>query len=309
MSELAFNQNGDLFDVPAVVTGWRVRRLKPRGAPELVYGRDGRPLTISIEADMNELREAVGGVLGKYRLDPISDEGKIAEGTPPAYVQVVKTESHGGEVPAAAVSESDGVIREAMRLNTELAKSVIDRFPEMMHAAAELLRAADGAGLPAREPRATEAADDDEDEDGGDEAPAASSSPAFEMINTLVAQIVPVLVTGLAGKKLPSMAEMLDWRKASPKAKPATEVVPAASAAPIVAPEPQSATAVPPLDPATMAKVIAIQAQLTSEEAARARQLAAELSPAELRAWFEELSALPVPDAVAKIRSLLGGAS
>ncbi len=50
MSELAFNQNGDLFDVPAVVTGWRVRRLKPRGAPELVYGKDGRPLTIPIEA-------------------------------------------------------------------------------------------------------------------------------------------------------------------------------------------------------------------------------------------------------------------
>src|ERR1700733_6740687 len=103
MSELAFTQNGDLFDVPAVVTGWRVRRLKPRGAPELVYGRDGRPLTISIEADMNELREAGGGVFGKYRLDPVSDDGKIAEGTPPAYVQLVKTEPQGGEAPSVAV--------------------------------------------------------------------------------------------------------------------------------------------------------------------------------------------------------------
>ncbi|HEX4354776.1 MAG TPA: hypothetical protein VHZ95_17720, partial [Polyangiales bacterium] len=237
MSELAFNQNGDLFDVPAVVTGWRVRRLKPRGAPELVYGRDGRPLTIAIEADMNELREAVGGALGKYRLDPVNDDGKIVDGTPPAYVQVVKTEPHVGEVPSVAVGERDSVIRDAMRLNTELAKSVIDRFPEMMHAAAELLRAADGAGLPAREPRATENDDDDEGDD--DEAPAASSSPAFEMINSLVAQIVPVIVTGLAGKKLPSVAEMLDWRKASPKAtKAATETAPAASAAPAMAAEP-----------------------------------------------------------------------
>lgn len=32
-----------------------------------------------------------------------------------------------------------------LRLNTELAKAVIDRFPEVMTAAAELLRAADGA--------------------------------------------------------------------------------------------------------------------------------------------------------------------
>ena len=56
MSELAFNANGDTFEVPANVTGWRVRRMKPRGAPELVYGKDGRPLTIGIEAEIEELR-------------------------------------------------------------------------------------------------------------------------------------------------------------------------------------------------------------------------------------------------------------
>ena len=56
MSELAFNANGDSFDVPATVTGWRVRRMKPRGAPELVYGRDGRPLTVSVESEIDDLR-------------------------------------------------------------------------------------------------------------------------------------------------------------------------------------------------------------------------------------------------------------
>jgi hypothetical protein len=55
-----------------------------------------------------------------------------------------------------------------------------------------------------------------------------------------------------------------------------------------------------------MAKVIAIQSALAPDEAARARQLAAELSPSELRAWFEELSVMSVPDAVAKIRALVG---
>ena len=35
MSELAFNANGEAFDLPASVTGWRVRRMKPRGAPVL----------------------------------------------------------------------------------------------------------------------------------------------------------------------------------------------------------------------------------------------------------------------------------
>ena len=55
-----------------------------------------------------------------------------------------------------------------------------------------------------------------------------------------------------------------------------------------------------------MSHFIAIQSALVPNEAALARQVAAELSPTELRAWFDELSALSVPDAVAKIRSMLG---
>ena len=36
MSELAFNVNGDTFEVPPSVVEWRVRRMKTRGAPEPV---------------------------------------------------------------------------------------------------------------------------------------------------------------------------------------------------------------------------------------------------------------------------------
>jgi hypothetical protein len=65
----------------------------------------------------------------------------------------------------------------------------------------------------------------------------------------------------------------------------------------------------PPLDPAMIGHFIAIQSALGPEQAALARQLAAELTQLEVRAWLSELSALSVPDAVAKIRSILGGAS
>jgi hypothetical protein len=298
MSELAFNQNGDLFDVPAVVTGWRVRRLKPRGAPELVYARDGRPLTISIEADMNELREAVGGVLGKYRLDPVDDDGKVVADTQPAYVQVVKAEQLSPATTASTRDEGDSVIRDAMRLNTELAKSVIDRFPEMMHAAAELLRAADGAGLPARQPRET-----DDDKDGDDEvATAPSSSPAFEFINTLVAQVVPLVVSGIASKGMPKLGAILDWRKAAPEPK---QIEPTSTAAAKPAPSAKPVAELPPLDPKAMSHFIAIQSALTPAEAALARQIAGELSPTEMRTWFGELSAMSVSDAVAKIRTFI----
>jgi hypothetical protein len=42
MNDLAFNVSGDAFQVPASGAAWRVRRLKPRGVPELVYAHDGR---------------------------------------------------------------------------------------------------------------------------------------------------------------------------------------------------------------------------------------------------------------------------
>jgi hypothetical protein len=273
--------------------------MKPRGAPELVYGRDGHPLVVTIESDMDDLRGAVGQ-LGRYRLDPVADDGKIADGVPAAYVQVTKPE-HAASASPMFAPQGDSAICEAMRLNTDLAKSVIEQFPAMMTSAAELLRAADGAGIPARTPRVIDIGDRDDDED--DDTQGSATSPTFELINTLVAQIVPVIVSSFAGKKLPSIGEMLDWRKASPQVKPASELAPGASAVPSAEPAP---VAIPPIDPATMAKVLAIQSTLAPEEVARVRQLAAELSPTELRAWFAELSALSVPDAVAKVRAIVG---
>ncbi len=301
MSELAFNANGDNFEVPAVVTGWRVRRLKPRGAPELVYGRDGRPLTIGIEADMHDLRDAVSGVLGRYRLDPINDDGKTVDTVPAAYVQVVKPERQPEPLAVPAPqSESDGVVREAMRLNTELAKAVVDRFPEMMTAAAELLRAADGAGLPGRRALLIDV------EEGEEEG----ATPAAFDLNALVAQVVPMLVMSLSGKmKLPPLGAVLDWRKAA-----ATSDAPKLEAKKAVCPDrpgdvveqPEKST-LPPIDPQTMAHFIAVQSALKPEEAALAREVASTLGPAELHGWFEELSKLSVPQAVQKIRVLIAG--
>jgi len=49
MSELAFNLNGEPFEVPGTAISWRVRKLKPKGAPEVVYGREGTPLVLPID--------------------------------------------------------------------------------------------------------------------------------------------------------------------------------------------------------------------------------------------------------------------
>jgi hypothetical protein len=310
MSELAFNINGEAFDLPATATGWRVRRMRQgRGAPEVVYGKEGVPLIVPIEAGLEELRQIVGAP-GRYRLDAIDDRGKTVDDLPASYV-IVPTRELDVQAAAHDTRNLDGgmasVLGEAMRLNTELAKAVIDRFPEMMTAAAELLRAADGAGLPSRAPRVVEESDDDDDDD---DTQTPTGSPGFELINNLVAQVIPIVVTSLAGKKMPKLASVLDWRKASAEgqqakqaAAPALDVTTATEAAT------EDDESLPPLDPKTMSHFITIQSTLTPTEAALARQVAAELSPVELRAWFNELSALSVPDAVAKIRSMLGATS
>src|SRR5690348_16471718 len=130
MSELAYNINGEGFEVPETATGWRVRRMKQRGAPEVVYGKDGLPLIIPIEADLAELRRNVDAA-GRFRLDPVDDRGRNVEGAQPAYVVVphkIDEEHESTASLAVARPAHESVVAEAMRLNTELAKSVIDRF-------------------------------------------------------------------------------------------------------------------------------------------------------------------------------------
>jgi hypothetical protein len=331
MSELAFNLNGEPFDVPAEAVGWRVRKMKHKGAPEVVYGRNGLPLTLPIEADLDDVRQETGAP-GRYRLDPIDDTRKPILNAPAGYV-VIHDVPHvviANDVARGLPPASDNVVIEAMRMNAEIAKSVVDRFPMMLEAASTLLRAADGAGLPARSPRLIEV-DDSSEEDDQDEEDDTDHSPAaggFDL-NAIVAQLVPLIVTSLmSGKlKIPGLGELFDWRKAGERGKakptakphravPQTEVNPAAvadeDAASDEAETPGVEAMLPPIDPATLVHFVAIQQALKPEEAALARAVAADLGPAELRAWFDDLKKLGVPDAVAKIRALVakkGGAS
>jgi hypothetical protein len=276
-----------------------------------VYGRDGLPLVLPIDADLDDLRAEVN-LAGRYRLDLVDQNNKAIEGAPSGYVQinldappVANTNSTGGVgLPS---KPSDNIVIEAMRTQSAMAMAVIERFPQMMEAAATLLRAADGAGLPAREPRTSEDVDEESDD-------TAAPQPGFDL-SAIVAQVVPMLLMGLGnGKaKLPGLGELLDWRKAAPTAKSrpndsAKSAKAAEAAEAIAASVPDNANDVlPPIDPQTMAHFVAVQSALTPEESAIAREVAKELSAADLRAWFDELSTLSVPDAVTKVRKLISG--
>jgi hypothetical protein len=337
MSELAFNVNGEGFEVPSQATGWRVRRMKQKGAPEVVYGRDGLPLVLPIHAEIDDLRQEVA-TPGRYRLDPVDDNQRQIADSPSGYVVVhadAATPGTGLMPRSERGGISEAALVEAMRMNTELARSVIDRFPAMMDAAAVLLRAADGAGLPARAPVGGVGAAEAVEEAGDDDADGTPTAPAAFDLNALVAQVVPHLVVAVTSGRLkvPGLGAMLDWRKAAPgtatseggdstattapqvdsrgEAPRAVALDGAATAVKVGSsqgkPEHAAPADVLALEPAAMAHFLAVQRALTLEERALAQGVASELAPAELRAWLAELARIPVPAAVAKIREVLRG--
>lgn len=374
MSELAFNLSGEPFEVPSAAVGWRVRKLKHKGAPEVVYGRDGTPLILPIDADMEDLRREARSE-GRYRLDPLDDQNRALPDAPAGYVCLHPAErTEPAPTPSPVPQGPDHAIVEAMRMNTELARTIVERFPAMLDSAAGLLRAADGAGLPAREPRGLpEAVEAEPDTEPETEEVAPKATGWAGLLETITPLVAPAIMNAIASGKVQipgGVGALLDCRRASPKASAAgartastpgvtpapgprdpaparhgtsgaRESTPnveragtpevarrstpasqesathevtinashAKASAPVAATGSQSPTEpdeLPTLDPAALAHFAAIQGALTFHEGALARALAAELSPAERRTWLAELRKLPVPEAAARIRAVLG---
>lgn len=384
MSELAFNLNGEPFEVPPAASGWRVRKFKSKGAPEVVYGREGVPLVLPIDADMEDLRREAR-TEGRYRLDAVDDTNRLIAGAPPAYVCIQSSDPTPAPAPPVEVPEAlkrreavlpapDAAVIEAMRVNSagfidamkvtaDLARAVIERFPTMLESASVLIRAADAAGMPARPLRPFEVVEIDDEEDADEPAPEAPPSPAKAgglggFLERLLDAVAPDVVRAVLSGKLQvpgGLGAVLDLRR--PSADAVVEVAPTSArvnepapgrrvpapassrvrpgsagpypaarpaASPIATPPeraershmapvpvPTAATAdipegLPTLDAADLAHFGQILGALDQREQLYAQALASELSPDELRAWIAELKALSVPDAVAKIRSVLG---
>lgn len=120
------------------------------------------------------------------------------------------------------------------------------------------------------------------------------------VVNGLVQSFMnrPKDAPGRAPKVKLEPADVLDWRRIAAKQNEARAKETEAAAA-------QAEMELPPLDMKAAAHFVAIQGQLTEQEAAMARAIGANLSPSELRIWLHELSQLSVEDAVAKIRAFL----
>jgi hypothetical protein len=182
-----------------------------------------------------------------------------------------------------------------------------------MEAAAVLLKAADGAGLPARPGMAVVDDTDDEEDDHGEET---AARPSFDL-GAVLGQLVPALCLALgarggadaqnAAAAIGQAARALPAGDAEPKpAAPQTAgiakkgdtrgEISKAVAAPVVATAPADA----------MAHFLAIQNQLSLDERAFVQGVISDLSLGDLGAWRDQLTRLSVDDAVALIRSEIG---
>jgi len=338
MSELAFNMAGNRFRPDSNATYWLTRRIRDRGL-EVVYKQNGcSPLSVPVEATEEEFRREVAFVPGKYRLDQLDGDFQPIEGATPAYVYVHAAKSAAAEASAPELPPAEGsraargpemsetalLLREVVHVNAEMTKAVTERLATIIEATATLVRAADGAGMPARQPIDSfrnAAPVEEDDTDGDDDAtpvPPNADMPPWMRFGMecvpVVNQIVGLGSAWVRGKTGAATTIANVPRNAAPAvscdetmhdALPTAQNEPAATAT--VSATPRKATTdsrpAPEIPPEVRAHFIRIYASLSPEEAAFAKAVAEELTADELAHWMRQLAAMNVDDAVATIRA------
>lgn len=286
--ELAIDEDGEPFDVPPQVAGWRVRRAADgRGRPLLVHARGsekGKPLILRANASHAELLAAAGP--GRYRLEAVDERWHKVEGVPVACTGPLNANEEGpseDDSSAELVGSSGGsrsrqiedVLCQVVNANTRMVEKALSQIGTVMSGVAELLNAAHNAGItsrvppllpsPAPQPPPVESREDERDEeDEAEEAAPSSGIPEVVrlLIKEAVDKVVPLIFekvtsgSGLGGLPLEAL---LDWRKAvpNPAAAPNTPAAPAAPSAPAASSGPTpSAPASWPAGAATASRAV-----------------------------------------------------
>jgi hypothetical protein len=321
MSELAFNVNGEPFDVPPTMAAWRVRKLKAKGAPEVVYGRDGLPLFLPMDADVEDLRREARGE-GRYRLDPVDEHNRLVPNTQASYVcvhpgpQTLEPEVAATRLPVQQADTTAHLIHallESQKQHTELARMYVAQFPVLVNALSGVVRSAGDAGLPARVPlvvpvpadgRSLDVASDGRDAEQSDREDEEDDDPEDEEEEIEIVEEPPPAEwtwPRLAATALERFSPQIDALLGQLPALSATLGTRRAASAPTTTGEP--AHAAPVTD--AVAHLSAIRAALSPSEGAAVQALADELSTADKLAYLQKLRGMSVAEAVAYVRGEL----
>ena len=329
MSELAYDKEGEPIEQHEECELWRVRRFRNpgmRGTCETVREDDGAPLYAPADCTFLEFKRLVGAEPGFYRLDQCDNRRQPIPDAAPAYVSITEGHRNGGG--GAIEDPRDMVIRELVRANADMHRTMAMQHAEMLRAAAELLRAADGAKLPARLPLPPAPAEphDDDDEVDDDDVDDAELDPQSH-VWSLIEEMLPTIKMWIAAKVAERSAPPPPAATPAP-APPASPPAPAPAAAPSPAPAPAPSsvaagvspaaptTATPEAVPASevrnaapspeqWAHLLAIREKLSPREAAIAEAVVMKMPPDVRAQWLAELSALSVDQAAEIVRSMI----
>ncbi|HEU4559525.1 MAG TPA: hypothetical protein VFS20_16865, partial [Longimicrobium sp.] len=124
------------------------------------------------------------------------EDGAPIEDAPQAYVSI---DSPRNAAPSGEADPRDAIIRDLAQINADVVRTIAERFGNVMQAAADVLRAADGAGLSRREPpplppspaptREEDEADDEEDDADDEDRPLAPSERAWALVEPMLPAI------------------------------------------------------------------------------------------------------------------------
>jgi len=325
---LAHDENGSPLDVPATATGWLVRRhAGGRGRPGAVYDHDGRPLVVPLEATAAELR-ACGCLPASYRLDAVDSARRQLGVT--AYTEVRRDtyactdDDEAGPASTtgdAAVAALARAVEAMQRVQAERERAQAERERAQADMLARLIeRLAPPPPPPAprnmpdvlREYSDVQkiikklAPEPDDDEEAGPGSP-------MEMIAQLVEQVAVAVMPFLQQK----MAGASAAGSASADSRPTGESASAETRAPEDAPaegtaatgDTESTADTPGVDAGVSeveAKLNAVFALLSREEARQVRILSERMPQVVLEQAMAQLLAMTAEEAAAELRRQLG---
>jgi hypothetical protein len=202
MSELAFDKDGEPIEVHEDTECWRVRVFQnpgARGTCATARDEQGAPIYIGRDATFLELKRAVGGEPGLYRLDQCDGARAPVAGAAPAYVLLTENQRNGGVAGGGAGNEPLlAVVMELVREFGNAHRVAVREQANMMRSVADIVRACDGAGISRRAPLPPVPApdvdpdDDDDADDTDDEQP-----PPKHITQTIVERLLPKLEIAL----------------------------------------------------------------------------------------------------------------
>ncbi len=318
MRELANKAQGERVAVHADTVELKVTVQTPGrpGGPRNVVGPNRLPLYIPVDTTADELRRIVNDQPGRYRFLQVDRNRRLIEGTDPLYLDILDTDDTSSDNHAGDRDRDHerGVLRELVRANSDMVKVVAQNFASMLGSAAHLIRAADGAGLPAREPAPatatapaapapvdTAAEGDDRAEPGG----------LGYVLGQMIGQAQPLLqhcmltkVMGLSPEQATAVLGALSGAvkpapvsdaTATPPPTATTTTTNTATAAP-----PPTARAAP-VDP--IKHMNAIEALLSARERAVVFELIKGMTADQIPAWQTRLCGMSAAEAAATIRA------